>query len=225
MNNIKETSISKWLNHSSIEEDGFSIDFMGNNYTNEYYLPEEVNIIMTGVENSINKFNVNLENSTIDFDNNENEDKKINSSLFNSKQLKSTEVAKSLEAVSKYNKPLKTSTFYQSIKQYKGTVQSINKTEDIFTASLSNIDEEDDELIAEFSFKDVSFGSDEELLRLGAIFIWLIGQEIEHGTVKNVTKFIFRRTPVIRRKELQEVKENAKKWAEFFDGIGNTETT
>ena len=93
-----------------------------------------------------------------------------------------------------------------------------------FTAHLINSEKNDDELIGEFSLADLSFPSDRELVREGATFIWLIGQEVEHRTVKNVSKFIFRRTPVIQNKELREIKANAQKWEEFFSRVGDPET-
>jgi hypothetical protein len=117
------------------------------------------------------------------------------------------------------------STFYQSLAQYKGTVQSIDEAENSFTAKLVNIEEEEDELLAEFSFDDIAYNSEKELIRPGAIFFWLIGQEVECRSVKNISKFIFRRMPVIRGKAVQEAKENARELAKLFTGINAKETT
>ena len=72
---------------------------------------------------------------------------------------------------------------------------------------------------AEFDFDEISLGSDRELLLPGAMFIWLIGQEVEHGSVKNMTKFVFRRMRVVRGRMLQEAKDNAEELAKLFSGI------
>jgi len=225
MDNKQETLILEWLNPFANELDIRTADFKQNNNVEEDNLSKEATFIMAGVENDIREFNMDFENSTIDFKNNEKEENKnVISSLLNAKQLKQTEVKKSLETVSNYKKPLKESTFYKYIRLYNGTIQFIDKETDTFTAHLINPEKNDDELIAEFSFKDLSFPSDIELIREGAIFVWLIGKEIKHRTETNLSKFIFRRTPVIQKRKIQEVKENAQKWEELFSRIGDTET-
>jgi hypothetical protein len=224
MNDGKGSLVSEWSVLLASGEDIPTTCVTQNDYTDENEFLNKARIIIEGVESNVVGFTKYAGDLTVDFKNNEGGEKVI-SSLQSSEQLKPTEIKKSLEAVSKYNERFKESTFYQYLKQYRGTVQSIDEKADIFTAYLVNLDEDNDELVAEFSFKDYVFGSDRELMRAGANFIWLIGQEIEHGTVRNITKFVFRRTPVVRGKALQEAKDNARELAEFFRDIGNTETT
>ena len=184
----------------------------------------KTDLIIAGIENDVKRLNANDGNITIDFKSNDGDEKAVNF-LQSSKEYKPTVAKKSLEAFSRYNEKPKEGTFYQYIKQYSGTVQSIDARSDIFTANLVNIDDEYDKLLAEFSFKDYDFGSDRELILTGANFIWLIGQEVEHGTVRNITKFLLRRTPIIRGKALQEAKDNARKLSKLFVGIATAETT
>jgi len=219
MSEWKETSTSKWPTQSDSENGVFGTGLMQDSYM------DEIDIIMDGVKSNINSPATNTENLTIDFESNKKrEDQKSHSSLLNTKPLKPTEIEKSLKVVSKSNKPAKASTFYHSVQQYEGTIQTIDENAGTFSASMTNIDEKDDILLAEFSFKDISFASDRELIRIGAKFIWLIGQEMEHGTITNIARFIFRRTPVIRGKTLQEAKDNAREWAKLFGGLGTAET-
>jgi hypothetical protein len=177
-------------------------------------------IILTGIENDVKGFTTSDKASTIDFENNRVKEKTTSYS----QNPRPTGIKKSLENISRYNKHLKESSYYSSIKQYHGIVQSIDEGADIFTASLINIEDENEELLAEFSLQDDVYGSDRELIQLGANFIWLIGQEVEHGTARNIAKFIFRRTYVARGKVLQEAKDNARELSELFDRIGATET-
>ena len=88
-----------------------------------------------------------------------------------------------------------------------------------FVANLINLEDADDKLKAEFDLDDVYYKSDLELVREGALFIWLIGKEFKLGTATNVAKLIFRRTPIVNEKDMQEAKKNAKIWAEFFNGL------
>jgi hypothetical protein len=224
MNDGKGSLVSEW---SVLLESGEGIStacVAQNDYIDESECLDKARIIIEGVKSDVVGLAEYAGDLTVDFKSNEGGEKTI-SSLQSSEQLKPTEIKKSLEAVSRYNERFKESTFYQYLNQYKGTVQSIDEKADVFTAYLVNLDEENDELMAEFSFKDYAFGSDRELIRTGANFIWLIGQEIEHGAVRNITKFVFRRTPVVRGKALREAKDNARKLAEFFRDIGTTETT
>jgi hypothetical protein len=184
----------------------------------------KTHFIIAGIENDVKRLNANIDSFTIDCKSNEGGEKAI-TSLKSSNEYKPIAAKKSLEAFSRYNEKPKEGTFYQYIKQYLGTVQSIDEKSDIFTANLVNIDDEYDKLLAEFSFKDYDFGSDRELILIGANFVWLIGQEVEHGTVRNITKFLLRRTPIIRGKALQEAKDNARELSKLFDGIATAETT
>ena len=225
MNNKQGTLIFEWLNPSANRTDISTADFKQENNMEEDGLSKEAAFIISGVKNEISEFGIGSEYLTINSKNNEKEEGKNTAfSLLNSKQLKQNEIKKSLETVSSYKKNLKESTFYKHIRLYNGVIQSIDEESDTFTAHLINQEENDDEMIAEFNFKDLSFPSDTELIREGALFVWIWGKEVKHGTETHISRLIFRRTRVIRKKELQEIKENAKKWAEFFNGIGDTET-
>jgi len=224
MNNEQETLILEWSNLAAHEADIRTADFKQDN-TEENILSKEAALIITGVKNDIRESNMDFENSTIDFKNNEKEERQnVTSSFLTPKQLKQTELKKSLEIILNHKKPLKESTFYKHIESYNGTVQSVDEKTDSFTAHLINSEKNDDELIGKFSLEALSFPSDKELIREGSPFVWLIGKEIEHGTETNISKFIFRRTPVIQERKLQEVKTDAQKWEELFSRIGDTET-
>ena len=223
MDDRNEFSTADWAVLSAIREDTPSTymtqdDF--NDDKNHIRYPVKAHIIMTGVENSVKI--IAEKDLTVDYKSNEGVDNVI-SSHQSLRWSNPSEIKESLKVVSKYRKRPKESTFYQDITQYSGTIQSIDKDLDIFTANLVNIDDVDDKLLAEFYINDYNFGSDMELIQPGANFIWLIGQEVEHGTRKKTTKFIFRRTPIARGRALQEAKDKARELAELFSTIGTSE--
>ena len=184
------------------------------------------NMITDGVKKDVKlRLGENLD-STFDLSHNEPDNKEffMRPSSRLPQSIKPIETLKSLEAISGYRRRPKSNTFYQYIWQYKGIVQSVNEEEETFTANLVNIDNEDEILQIEFGIHDYHFGSDEELIRPGASFVWIMGQEVENGTARNTTKFLFRRTPVLRGKALLEAGEDAKDMAALFRGIEESET-
>ena len=213
MNNKQNSTFLEWSTLDTVEEYGSTTSTAQSERVDNSTLDDAIRFIRKA------------DDKTIDFESNMENGQAISSlSLQSSKLLEPCGIKDSFKSFSDQKRKIKENTFYRSIKQYDGTVQLIDEEADTFTAHLVNIDEGDDELVVEFSFKDCSLGSDRELVRVGANFVWLIGQEDERGTATNIAKFVFRRTPVIHGRALQGAKDNAKEWAEFFSGIGIADT-
>jgi hypothetical protein len=224
MNDYYESLISEWLDLPLSDGKPSLTSVAQSDYSNSIEHQGKASILMMGIDNDIKNFSKDNDVNTLYLDDNE-IDRKATYSRQQHTELKPIGTKKSLEAVSNYNKKRGESAFYQQLNQYNGTIRSINNITDTFTAILINAENGEDTLEAEFSFEDYSFGSDRELIREGANFVWLFGQEVEHGSVRNVSKFIFRRTPVIGGKTLQEVRYNARELAKLFTGAKVTETS
>ena len=227
--NIIKTYPDQWGNSSHEEQNAFSSYTSTHDAIAEDYLKLNLNRIIktinTGVMQEIHENSPVSMSSTVD--NRSNHNDRIDAATTIGIPVKSMArggVKKSLEVVSRYKKPPQVSTFYQTLKQYLGTVRSIDSTTKTFTASLISIDEGEEEFLAEFELIDVVYKSDREIMRPGALFIWLIGQEVEHGTIKNITHIIFRRTSVGNKRVLQEAKDNAREWARLLGSVGTEES-
>ena len=119
-------------------------------------------------------------------------------------------------------------TYYKSIKEYHGVVESVDFEKGAFQAILHDPHDLTDVLNAEFGFDDLQYKSDIELVVRGANFVWVIGQEAKllvknnyliPGPQTNISKFIFRRTRVLDAKKIEEAKNDAREWTEFFNTI------
>ncbi len=102
---------------------------------------------------------------------------------------------------------------YSRVKhQWEGCITKV--LEKKFLADLVNEDE--DELIAEFDIDDVS-EDDKELIQVNNIFYWSIGHRTTQGNQRiNEEIIIFRRLPAWRKFDINKPSEKAKKFIEFF---------
>jgi hypothetical protein len=101
----------------------------------------------------------------------------------------------------------------QALQEWEGYVTSID--EGTFSGCLVDVtarQRREDE-VADFPISDLSNG-DRELLKLGAVFRWVIGYQRSHGgTKRRVSQITFRRMPAWSRKDLVEANEIAAKFA------------
>lgn len=98
---------------------------------------------------------------------------------------------------------------FSPLQEWEGYVIDIQK--DCFTARLIDITAGSDiaEEEADFPIEDLS-SSDLRLLKLGAVFRWMIGyQRSKGGTKQRVSRVIFRDLPQWTRSELESSKEKA----------------
>lgn len=96
----------------------------------------------------------------------------------------------------------KKSETFSSFEEWIGRVEEISNSDRLFHAVLQSKDHGDE--IASFSFDDVS-EDDIDLLKVGAVFYWNVGQaKDESGRISNVSIVRFRRLQHWKRKYLEE---------------------
>ena len=121
-------------------------------------------------------------------------------------------------------------SYYDSVEEFYGTVESIDFDNNIFTASLRRAyDENYSEVIrATFDIDDIQNDSDKELLFIGSQFIWLVGKErkinnvhgqFKPGGITNIARIQFRRTRVLNKKQKKDLEASVHEWQEFFTGL------
>ncbi|MBB3872495.1 hypothetical protein [Brevundimonas mediterranea] len=95
----------------------------------------------------------------------------------------------------------------QVLQSWEGFVMEINDTEGTFGARLADLtDEENTEEYAEFDLSEVD-SDDQELLRVGGVFRWLIGyRENQFGRRERVSSIVFRRLPAWTARDLEAAK-------------------
>ncbi len=156
------------------------------------------------------------------------------SSLNNQERLKHKHTDEAIKYVTKKYKISAVDTYYKFINVFHGIVQTVDVYNNTFSATLINADNDDDILSAEFNIDDVQNLSEKELVKVGAKFVWLLGQEVKilkvgnylkDGPQTNVSKIIFRRTKVLTPRKVQTAKENAIKWTEFFKKLSTSNPT
>jgi hypothetical protein len=112
--------------------------------------------------------------------------------------------------------PPKVSFHFQVLQQWEGTVIGI-EDESIIVRLRDLAGSEVPEKRATISRDEVS-DSDHNLIRVGAIFYWVVGYRIElHGQKSIVSTVKFRRLPSWTRRELKRVEDRASEFDIFFE--------
>ncbi|PYS47784.1 MAG: hypothetical protein DMG13_26990 [Acidobacteria bacterium] len=110
----------------------------------------------------------------------------------------------------------KVSFHFQVLQQWEGTVVEV-QDESIVVRLRDLATSETAEKRATISKDEVS-DSDQDLVKLGAVFYWIIGYRIElHGQKSMVSTIKFRRLPSWTRRELKRVEERASEFDIFFE--------
>ena len=116
-------------------------------------------------------------------------------------------------------------TNYKDILEYSGIIDSIDNVNGKFIATLTNINDKNDILIAEFNISEISYNSDKSLLDVGVNFLWVIGIEcqinrkngkITEGTNQHFSEIIIRRKQNLSKKKIKMAEDEANEWTEFF---------
>ena len=105
---------------------------------------------------------------------------------------------------------------YIRLQEWEGFVHEVG--EETFTGRLVDLtagDKEDTELM-EFPTSDLSVG-DQNLLKPGAIFRWMIGYEERGGTRRRISELYLRRLPVWTKQELEDADREASVLATLLD--------
>ncbi|MDV7338142.1 hypothetical protein RYZ26_00945 [Terasakiella sp. A23] len=105
---------------------------------------------------------------------------------------------------------------FKVLQKWEGTVVKLHA--DYFEAELRDLTNVGNVEVAEFEFSEVT-NDDKTLLTEGAIFTWLIGKQVVHGTQSNSSILKFRRLPRYTKKDQLRAKEKAEKLASFFAKI------
>ena len=125
-----------------------------------------------------------------------------------------------------YHSPL-CESYYNEIKEYYGTVDTINEEQNTFIAILYLKSDPEKKISVEFDFEDVQYASEKSLIKIGAPLVWIVGQEtglllrenkLKQGPRINISIFRFRRTKCLNKKQVQSAKEKANEWTELFIG-------
>lgn len=158
-----------------------------------------------------------------------NEEKEYCSSLLHScsagsKIKVSEEINKITKHLANSYKSIGPDSSYENLIQYYGIVEQIDNCSNKFTATLTNVENETDQLSADFDFDDLQYISDRELIGIGANLVWLIGKEKRtNGMQINISKFVLRRTRVLSHKKIEEAERKANDWTAFFQSIKNND--
>ncbi|MDE7328489.1 MAG: hypothetical protein K2N57_01915 [Clostridia bacterium] len=166
--------------------------------------------------------------STLLPDNNMPANMQTESSIHNQARTFKTDNTKSaLRYVSReYHSPL-CESYYNEIKEYYGSVDTINEERNTFIATLSFKSDPENKISVEFNFDDVQYESEKSLIKIGAPLVWVIGQEtglvlrenrVKQGPRINISIFRFRRTKCLSSKQVQAAKEKANEWTRLFIG-------
>jgi len=136
-----------------------------------------------------------------------NNDKQINTLTENNKRIpKEIDIPKyTLSFIAK--SPLLNS-FYVNIREYNGEVISI-ENHGGFTANLVNVADSKDILQVEFNDSDID-ERERYLLRVGALFIWIIGKEECNGTQRKISQLVFRRASSWTKRDIKRIEEVGK---------------
>lgn len=118
------------------------------------------------------------------------------------------------------NRQINQGSYYSEIKEYSGIIQDVHDTK--FNVLFQD---ENDYINAEFDLADLQFQSDRDLIKRGALLVWLIGKErnifFSKGKEKcgpqyNISRLIIRRVNNLSQKEKEEAEKNANEWAKLF---------
>ena len=123
-------------------------------------------------------------------------------------------------------KVIKSDSYYNEVLEYHGVIHDIDEASGKFFANIVNAKNKNENLNAEFEIGDIQYESDKDFIRIGAQFIWMIGQEtkllyyndntVKKGSRNNVSRFYFRRMRSLSKKEREKAKLEANEWTEFF---------
>lgn len=95
-----------------------------------------------------------------------------------------------------------------------GKVLSIDRENNLFEASLSSEGSPDE--VGDFTISEIS-PDDFELLHVGAVFYWSVGQAVnKSGRISNESTIRFRRLQHWSRKTLERSKKEAEKFSSWF---------
>lgn len=122
------------------------------------------------------------------------------------------------------------SSYYDSVEEYYGIVESIDLDNNVFTASIRPADDKkySEVIRATFDIDDIQNDSDKELLFIGSQFIWIVGKEriinnvrghYKLGGITNISRIQFRRTRVLNKKQRKNIEDSVNEWQEFFSGL------
>ncbi|HXX95360.1 MAG TPA: hypothetical protein VEN81_17190 [Planctomycetota bacterium] len=106
---------------------------------------------------------------------------------------------------------------FNVLQKWQGEVQSVERAEKEFVAVTRDLEDESrsDENVT-FSFDEVP-KADWSLILPGAVFYWSVGYEQdEMGTVYGKSLVRFRRLPPWSDREIQRIKEEARRLKEYF---------
>jgi hypothetical protein len=99
-----------------------------------------------------------------------------------------------------------------ALQEWEGYVLTIDRPHKSFTARLLDLTVNDkaEKELAEFDISELS-ESDDKLLQEGAVFRWVIGNQITRGGQKRrISQIIFRRMPAWTQREIDEARREAK---------------
>lgn len=127
------------------------------------------------------------------------------------------------------NKRIIIDSYYESVEEFYGEVDAIDKKTNTFNVSLRpGIEDKDEKIIkATFDIDDVQ-ESDKKLLSIGTQLVWIIGKErkennvrgvLKPGNITNFSRLYIRRTRVLSKKKRTEIEEQANRWSQFFKGL------
>ncbi len=112
---------------------------------------------------------------------------------------------------------------FQALQRFEGTVLCVS--EDSFTARLVDKTNRRPQEEAEFPLVEVMPG-DQDLVRPGAVFYWVIGYERKtYGQQSRSSIIRFRRLPTWTQSEIDNAKDAAKTFLSFLDLNGANEPT
>lgn len=171
--------------------------------------------------------NVSKEQRTSTFDNNINCKKFKIADNFGNLNDDNKNIYNEINYIFNKKKVIKNDSYYNEVLEYHGVIQDIDDSSGKFFANLVNLKNKNENLVVEFEMEDIQYESDKDLIKRGAQFIWMIGQEtkllyyndntVKKGPRNNVSRFYFRRMRSLNKKERKKVKLEANEWAEFFE--------
>lgn len=117
-------------------------------------------------------------------------------------------------------------SYYDSVEEFYGVVESIDRINNTFEALLRPANDKASEknIKATFDIDDIQ-ESDKILLSVGVQLVWLIGKErkinnikgvLKPGGITNISRLQLRRTRVLNKKQKMKIEEMANEWSQFF---------
>lgn len=223
-NNLFEDE-SAWLENDSDED------------TNKILNSSELDDFFNYLKNE-NEYSIN-ENRTIAGLENSNTNSDLVNKSFSQKKIKDYNDVIYKKHIDKWNNLIyrpSIPNYEETVSSYvyEGVVDSCDRVNNKFSATLVNSEKESDKLNVQFDISDVSNPSERQLIDRGVSIFWIIGEEeqiltnengLVRGTRRKISKILVRRGSGLNKKKLQKAKEKANEWSNFFKKLGLDNST